>query len=202
MTPDRVQARPGGAAWRVASMARASARAESAVSSTATRAEGPCAGLRKSMLSVCSAGAFWGWSRYTVASVSGIHPAVPLPLPATAIFSVRYVHIPSASSAGQVAAAQIPDLLPAVVGGLDPVGGPADGEERMAGPVVDVELVRLAGLGEGLAQLGHLVGRRILVVRAEQAEQRAGGGSPPCHRTSPRRAAGRDTPRSRHRHAR
>jgi len=41
-------------------MAAASARADSAVSSTATRAEGPCPGLRKSMLSVCSAAACTG----------------------------------------------------------------------------------------------------------------------------------------------
>lgn len=44
--------RPGGAEASAALIAPARARAESAVSSTATRAEGPSAGLRKSMFRV------------------------------------------------------------------------------------------------------------------------------------------------------
>ena len=44
----------------------------------------------------------------------------------------------------------------------------------MPGALVAVELVRLPGLGEGLVQLGHLIRRRVGIVRAEQAEQRAG----------------------------
>ncbi len=50
----------GGADASVAWMASASARADSALSSTATRADGPFPGLRKSMFSVCSAGACTG----------------------------------------------------------------------------------------------------------------------------------------------
>ena len=69
------------------------ARAESAVSSTATRAEGPDAGSMKSMLRVCSAGACTGWSKYTVASVTLNQPDGPFPLPAIETFSVRYVHM-------------------------------------------------------------------------------------------------------------
>src|SRR5260370_26083776 len=46
------QTRPAGAAPSADSIARTSARAESAVNSTATRAAGPPAGSRKSMLSV------------------------------------------------------------------------------------------------------------------------------------------------------
>ena len=74
-------------------MALASARADSAVSSTATRADGPAPGSRKSMLRVCSAWACTGWSKYTLASVSRNHPAGPLPLPLIETFSVRYVHM-------------------------------------------------------------------------------------------------------------
>src|SRR5262249_56050061 len=60
-----------------------------------------------------------------------------------------------------------------VVGGFEGVGGVGEGKGRVGGRVVDMELVRLAGFGEGLVQLRDLVGRRVLVVRAEQAEQRA-----------------------------
>jgi hypothetical protein len=52
--------RPGGTESRVAWIAWARARADSAVSSTATRADGPAPGSRKSMLRVCSAGACTG----------------------------------------------------------------------------------------------------------------------------------------------
>ena len=83
------QTRPGGAEASADSMAAARARADCAVSSTATRADGPCCGLRKSMLRVCSAGACCGWSRYTVAWLSVNQPAVPFPLPSTSSFSVR-----------------------------------------------------------------------------------------------------------------
>ena len=72
-----------------------SARADSAVSSTATRADGPAAGSRKSMLSVCSACACTGWSKYTLASVSLNQPDGPFPLPLIETFSVRYVHMPA-----------------------------------------------------------------------------------------------------------
>src|SRR3984957_2140306 len=110
-------------------MASASARADSAVSSTATRADGPWPGLRKSMFSVCPAGAGTGWAKYTLASLSVNHPAEPLPLPATSTFSVGYVHMGGVLSAGQGAAEKVPDLLPAVGRGLGPVRGPVHGEE-------------------------------------------------------------------------
>src|ERR1700733_12508081 len=126
------------------------------------------------MLSVCSAGACCGGSRYTVASVSVNQPCAPLPLPATSIFSVRYVHISAPSSSGQIAAEEIPDLLPAVVGRLHPVGRAVHREERVPGALVAVEFVFLACLGEDLVQFVDLLRGRVLVLGAEQPEQRAG----------------------------
>ena len=46
-------------------------------------------------------------------------------------------------------------------------------EERVAGVLVGVELVGLAVGLQGLLQLGDLLGRRVLVLGAEQPEQRA-----------------------------
>ena len=53
----------GGAEASACSIAVTSSRAEAAVSSTATRADGPRAGAARSMLSVCSAIACTGWSK-------------------------------------------------------------------------------------------------------------------------------------------
>ena len=64
------------------------------------------------------------------------------------------------------------DPLPAVVGGRDAVGRPVDGEERVPGVVVAVELVRLVVGGEDLVELGDLLGARELVLLAEQPQQR------------------------------
>src|SRR4029077_18861033 len=116
--------RPGGAESRVAWMALTRARADSAVSSTATRAAGPAPGSRKSMLRVCSAWACTGWSKYTLASVSRNHPDGPLPLPLIETFSVRYVHMPGSSQPRgglQVAAVEVPDALPGLHGRFGPV---------------------------------------------------------------------------------
>ena len=71
-----------GAEASAASIAATSWRAEAAVSSTATRAEGPRSGAAKSMLSVCSACACTGWSKYTVPSVTwNQRPYGPFALP-------------------------------------------------------------------------------------------------------------------------
>ena len=53
------------------------------------------------MLSVCSARACCGWSKYTLASVRPNQPAVPLPLPSTWTFSVnRPAYRPEAATDG------------------------------------------------------------------------------------------------------
>src|SRR5580692_9260402 len=124
-------------------MALTRARADSAVSSTATRADGPAAGSRKSMLSVCAAWACTGWSKYTLASVTLNHPDGPLALPLIEAFSVRYVHITRLLSRWgrlQVTPEPGPDLLPGVHGRLRPVAGPVHLHEGVPGSVVGVEL--------------------------------------------------------------
>src|SRR5262249_43301283 len=90
------------------------------------------------------------------------------------MFSVRYVHMPARLSARDVLAEERPDLLPAVVGRLHPVGGPVHREESVACALVSVELVRLAEAVERRRELSGLLGRGVLVVGAEQPEQRAG----------------------------
>src|SRR3954447_8564623 len=73
------------ACWTAATRARAA----SAVSSSATRAEGPRAGALTSMLSVCSAIAWTGWSKYTAASVTANQaPFGPFALPVSGICTV------------------------------------------------------------------------------------------------------------------
>ncbi len=54
---------PAGAESSMSRMARASALADAGSSSTATRAAAPRLGLRRSTLTVCSAGAWTGWSK-------------------------------------------------------------------------------------------------------------------------------------------
>src|SRR6516165_3849914 len=77
-------------------------------------------------------------------------------------------------SGGQVAAEPGEDLLPAVDRVFCAVGGADHREERMPGTLVGVELIRLALRLQFLFELRDLVGRGVLVIRAEQAEQRAG----------------------------
>src|SRR5262245_32895727 len=76
-------------------------------------------------------------------------------------------------SGGEVAAVELADPLPAVDRGVHAVAGALRGEERVPGAVVGVELVLLAEAGEDAVELRDLVRRRVLVVVAEQAEERA-----------------------------
>jgi len=50
---------------------------------------GPAPGSAKSMLRVWSKGAWNGWSKYTLAEVTGIQPCGPLALPAISVATVR-----------------------------------------------------------------------------------------------------------------
>src|ERR1700722_19570904 len=75
---------------------------------------------------------------------------------------------------GEVAAVPGEDAVPAVDGGFGTVGGTVHREERVPGTLVGGELVRLAVVLQFLLELVHLLRRRVLVVRAEQAEQPAG----------------------------
>src|SRR5664279_1668435 len=95
------------------------------------------------MFNVCSAMAWTGWSKYTVASVTP-NQALPGPfaLPVSAAFEVAYVHM-SASQMGRVEAG---DLLPAVVGCGDAVRRAVDGEERVALAVVVQDLLEFVDL--------------------------------------------------------
>src|SRR5262249_37573012 len=76
-------------------------------------------------------------------------------------------------SASQIAAVESEYLLPAVVRSRRPVCRPVHREESMSCVVIGMELVRLAEVGQDLRQLSRLLGRRVLVVSAEQPEQRA-----------------------------
>src|SRR5271166_1163128 len=78
----------------------------------------------------------------------------------------------SGSSTSHVAAVEIPDLLPAVVRGLRPVCRPVHREKGVSCAVIGVELVRLAEVIEDLGQLARLARGWVLVVGAEQPEQR------------------------------
>src|SRR6185312_4083634 len=63
-------------------------------------------------------------------------------------------------------------LGPAVIRLLGPIGGALGGEEAVAGAVIAMELVALAELLQHRLGLVDLVGRGVLVVVAEDAEQR------------------------------
>src|SRR6476661_8923654 len=76
-------------------------------------------------------------------------------------------------SGAQVPVEEGPDALPAVLRGLRAVAGPFGGEERVPGALVAVELVGLPRLAEQPVQLRDVLGRRVLVLGAEQPEQRA-----------------------------
>ena len=70
-------------------------------------------------------------------------------------------------------AVELEDALPTVDGGLGPVRRALDAEERMAGVVVAMELVLLAGRLQRRLELVDLLAVGELVVVAEQAEERA-----------------------------
>src|SRR5580700_2291363 len=97
-----------------------------------------------------------------------------LVVPNPAKSAVRLSAGEAAGLGGEILAVEGEDLLPAVVGGLDSVGRAVDREEGVAGVRVAVELVGLAVGLQRLFQLGDLGGRRVGVLLAKQAEQRAG----------------------------
>jgi hypothetical protein len=78
-------------------------RADSGVSSTATRALGPFAPFTKSRFSAYSSGAWNGWSYETQTSRSANHPCAPLPLPWISDRSAIMVHTAMLLSAPQAA---------------------------------------------------------------------------------------------------
>src|SRR4029453_1867787 len=82
---------------------------------------------------------------------------------------------PNAPMSGfrQVAAEPAPDLLPPALRGVDVVARAVDREERVTGPLVGVELVRLALGTQLVLDPRHVLGRRVAVLGAEQAQQRA-----------------------------
>ena len=65
-------------------------------------------------------------------------------------------------------------MLPGVHGGLGPVARPVHLQEGVSGPLVGVELIGLAGRLERGFELGDVLGRGMLILGTEQAEQRAG----------------------------
>ncbi len=65
-------------------------------------------------------------------------------------------------------------MLPGVHGGFWPVAGAVHLHEGMSGSLVGVELIGLAVRLERRLQFRDVLRRRVLVFRAEQAEQRAG----------------------------
>src|SRR5215469_8483377 len=73
----------------------------------------------------------------------------------------------ASSSACQVAAVEIPDLLPAIIRGFRAVRHPVHCKEGVSCTVISMELVLLAGLVERLGQLGRLRRRGHLVVGTE-----------------------------------
>src|SRR5437016_10294258 len=157
-----------------ASMVFTSSRAASTLSSTATRAAGPMASLTKSMLSACSSGRSYGWSYETLASRTSNHSGPLLPRPRIFTCWAIIVHIRWALP---VRSAQRPvgegeELLPAVHGLLLPVGRAVVVEEAVARAVVAMELVLLAVLLELRLVLIDLLGRRRLVLVAEEPEDR------------------------------
>src|SRR5947209_2307558 len=128
------------------------------------------AGLAKSMLTVCSAARLCtGWSKYTVPSVTRNQlPWGPFALACNSVLTVAYVHM----SPSQMVFEEGLDPGPAVCRGFRPKRGTVGIEERVAGAVVAMKLMGLALLGEDPLQLVHVLGRGVLVVVAEQTEQR------------------------------
>src|SRR6185437_5058133 len=76
-------------------------------------------------------------------------------------------------SASEVGVVEGLDPLPAVIGGLDAVGRAVHGEERVTGAVIAMKLVGLVLSGEDLVELVHLLRAGVLVIVAEQPQQRA-----------------------------
>src|SRR5919201_2642946 len=173
---------PASARANVARIVSASCRADSGVSSTATRAPGPSASFTKSMFSACSRGTWNGWSYDTLASRTSNHPVAPLPLPAIFVCRVIMVHIVGSLSCvadgllrrrPKVLFEEGPHLLPAVDRLLLPIGWPVIVKELVAGFVIPVEFIGLAVLLQFLLMLIHLGWRRGLVLVAEEAQERA-----------------------------
>jgi hypothetical protein len=65
-------------------------------------------------------------------------------------------------------------VLPGVHGGLGPVAGPVHLHEGVSGAVVGVELIGLACRLERGFEFGDVLGRGMLILSAEQPEERAG----------------------------
>src|ERR1039458_632583 len=76
------------------------------------------------------------------------------------------------SRLGEGAAEEFVNDGPGFDGRLRSVTGAANPEERVARALVGVEFELLAGVGEGSFQDVNLLGRRVLVVSAEETEQR------------------------------
>ena len=92
---------------------------------------------------------------------------------------------------------ELPDLVPTVHGGFPTEHRAVVVEEAVAGAVVTVELVRLAGVFELGLVLVDLRGRGVLVLVAEAAEQRRGEPRGQCDRRDRPLASAPPAPRPR-----
>src|SRR3984957_5761565 len=160
-----------------------SSLAASSVSSTATRAPGPIPRVTKSIAIASSKRAWCGWSYGTTAVVRSNHPCSPLPAPLQPTISTIEVHIaapPRSQLLRQVLLAEREHLLPAVERLLDAVGRAVVIEKAVAGAVIAMELVVIAGLlqlGLGLVDLFRGRGAGFVAEETEQwARQAAGQG--------------------------
>ena len=129
-------------------IARASSRAETDSSSTATLDGVLPARSRKSMLRLCSAGYAPGGQNRPWRWKAGTSPRSLSGAPDSQVLGLVRAHCRLASSVSrsQVSAEELPDPLPAVFGGLGSVAWAVGCEERVAGSFVGMEVVDLAGL--------------------------------------------------------
>ena len=86
---------------------------------------------------------------------------------------IRSVVMAKGSGVPQMGAEERPDPLPPLLGGVEPIVRPVDGEEGMTCVRIRVELVALLVGVQGGGQRGDVVGRGRRVLLAEQPEQRA-----------------------------
>src|SRR5215471_15748569 len=107
------------------------------------------------------------WSNATVAWVTGNQPTLALPAPWIAVVSEIVVHTWSPSLL-QMPLEEAEDLAPTVHRLLGTVERALVVEEPVAGAVVAVELVRLAVPLQLRLMLVDLLGRRVLVLVAEE----------------------------------
>src|SRR5262245_19796641 len=129
-------------------MVLAGSRAASGVSSTATRAPGPCASFVKSIFNACSRRMWKCWSYETLTSRKSNQPCTPLPQPSICAWLTIWVHMVALlyyacdgrHELAEVSFQEIPDLLPAIDRLLLPVGGPVIVEEPVASTIIPVEL--------------------------------------------------------------